>query len=322
MGSADFVFTFVNPYDSEWRREYAKWFNDEPTQNPRQNKSPRLLRYFLRSVAKNIPWAGRTYMVVASESQVPSWVNRDAVEVVTHEDIIDAVQLPTFNTMTIIKYLNLIPGLGERYIYSNDDWYAMRPIAESQCFDEDGNPVQHSSSVEVVGYENPVALNDGVRKSKYLSICLNTYRRFRQAFGPEAFAGIVPDDGLHVPKFMHNYMICRKTEVERMEGKIQARLDVFHKGREFSDYDVMSGYVIMNAAKTPLGRGVLASTALHDKIFVDMRMGMPVDKFNAFLEERLGESQCFCINQSSERVRDMVAQWLDRKFPDKCKYEV
>ena len=70
-------------------------------------------------------------MVVARESQVPSWVNRDSVKVVTHGDIIDAVQLPTFNTMTIIKYLNLIPGLGERYIYSNDDWYAMRPIAEN-----------------------------------------------------------------------------------------------------------------------------------------------------------------------------------------------
>ena len=165
-------------------------------------------------------------------------------------------------------------------------------------------------------------LKDEIRKSKYLSICFNTYRKFKTAFGPEAFAKIVPDDSLHVPKFMHNYMVCRKTEVERIEEKIQARRDVFSKGREFSDYDVMAGYVIMNAAKTPSGRGILASTALHDRVFADMRMGMPVGKFYAFLEERLDESQCFCINQPYERVRDMVAQWLDRKFPDKCKYEV
>ena len=63
-------------------------------------------------------------------------------------------------------------------------------------------------------------LKDEIRKSKYLSICFNTYRKFKAAFGPEAFARIVPDDGLHVPKFMHNYMVCRKTEVEHIEEKI------------------------------------------------------------------------------------------------------
>ena len=68
MNDVDFVFMFVNPYDPAWRAEYQRFFTDEPTVNPRQNKSPRLLRYFLRSTAKNMPWIRKVHMVVAMDS--------------------------------------------------------------------------------------------------------------------------------------------------------------------------------------------------------------------------------------------------------------
>lgn len=320
MDSADFVFAFVNPYDEEWRKDYAAWFTDEPVNNPRQSKSPRLLRYFLRSVARNMPWVNRTYMVVARDSQVSSWVNRDAVKVVTHGEIIDQAHLPTFNTMTIIKFLNLIPGLGERYVFSNDDWYAMAPIDENMMFDPAGRPMQHFSSVAVKKYADKAEMDEDIRQSKYSSICFNTYRKFKDAFGEDAFGRF--DGDLCLPKFMHNYMICRKDEVEKVELRLKSRADVFRKGRDSSDYDFMAGYVMMNAARTQDGMGVQASTALTDDVFVRQCMNAPREKFMEFLDLRMGESRCFCINHSSGRVRDMVAEWLDARFPDKCKYEV
>ena len=61
----DYVFPMVNPFDPVWRKEYAKHFNDDPVYNPRHRKSPRLLHYVFRSVAKNMSWIDRMFMIVA-----------------------------------------------------------------------------------------------------------------------------------------------------------------------------------------------------------------------------------------------------------------
>ena len=133
----DFVFPMVNPFDPIWQKEYFKHFNMNPIYDPRHRKSPKLLRYMLRSVAKNMPWINKMHMIVACLSQVPSWINKDMIDIVLHEDIIPANERPTFNTCTIDKYVSFISGLSEHYIYANDDFYSMRRQHESQYFTED-----------------------------------------------------------------------------------------------------------------------------------------------------------------------------------------
>ena len=110
-GNVDFVFMFVNPFDKVWTKEYFKHFNRNPLDDPRQVKSPKLLRYFLRSVAKNMPWISKMHMVVACPTQVPSWINRDTINVVFHKDIIPERWLPTFNLTSISRFVNSIPDL-------------------------------------------------------------------------------------------------------------------------------------------------------------------------------------------------------------------
>ena len=79
-----------------------------------------------------MPFIENVFLVVSHESQVPDWVDRDNVKVVLHKDYIPEEYLPTFNSTTISLFLHRIPGLGEQYLYFNDDIF---PVGE--CNPED-----------------------------------------------------------------------------------------------------------------------------------------------------------------------------------------
>lgn len=65
---------------------------------------------------------------------------RDRIKVVDHREIFAGLTdyLPTFNSLTIETVLHRVPGLSERYIYLNDDFFILRPTTYSDFFDEDG----------------------------------------------------------------------------------------------------------------------------------------------------------------------------------------
>ena len=84
------------------------------------------MRYKFRSIATNAPWIRNLYMIVETPSQVPSWLNQDAVKIIYHRDIIDGIYLPTYNSTTIEMFINRIKGLSEYFLYGNDDFYINR----------------------------------------------------------------------------------------------------------------------------------------------------------------------------------------------------
>ena len=128
----DAVITYVNGDDPLWKQDYesnageaitAKFFRDWGT-----------LPFLFRGLEKNIPFIDKVFLVVSRESQVPQWLNRDKVKVVLHKDIIPEKYLPTFNPSVIEMFLHKIPGLGERYIYLNDDEFPVRKVNEESLF--------------------------------------------------------------------------------------------------------------------------------------------------------------------------------------------
>ena len=138
----DAVITYVNMNDPLWQQDYertvgrkmlAKRFRDWGT-----------LPYLFRGIGQNMPFVDRVFLVVARESQVPAWVNRKTVQVVLHRDFIPEAYLPTFNASMIEMFLHRIPGLGERFLYLNDDIFPLRRVRETDFF-QDGKPVKKLS---------------------------------------------------------------------------------------------------------------------------------------------------------------------------------
>lgn len=134
----DIVITYVDGLDPLWQQDYEKYVGKKVL--AKRFRDWGLMPYLLRGVQENMPFVGKVYLVVARDSQVPAWVNREEVKVVLHKDIIPEEFLPIFNASAIEMFLHNIEGLSEQYLFFNDDMYPIRPCKETDFF-RDGKPV-------------------------------------------------------------------------------------------------------------------------------------------------------------------------------------
>lgn len=138
----DIVITYVDGRDPQWEAQYASFVGEEAL--TKRFRDWGTLRYIFRGIEKYIPFVSKVHLVVASDSQVPDWVNRDTVNVVLHSDIIPERFLPVFNSTAIEMYLHHIPGLDEEFVYFNDDIFPLMEVSKNQFF-ENGKAVASPS---------------------------------------------------------------------------------------------------------------------------------------------------------------------------------
>lgn len=128
----DAVISFVDGIDPLWQADYAAWHGGKAPLAKRF-RDWGTLRYLLRGIERNMPFIDKVHLVVSRESQVPAWVS-DRVHVVLHSDIIPGEYLPVFNSCSIEMFLHRIPGLGEQFLYFNDDMFAVAPCEAEDFF--------------------------------------------------------------------------------------------------------------------------------------------------------------------------------------------
>ena len=128
----DVVITYVDGNDPFWKADYERVVGGEALS--KRFRDWGTLRYLLRGIERFLPYVRKVHLVVARESQVPEWIDKDAVHVVLHRDIIPEAYLPTFNSSMIEMFLHRIEGLDERFLYFNDDMFPMRPVQEDVFF--------------------------------------------------------------------------------------------------------------------------------------------------------------------------------------------
>ena len=138
----DLVIPYVDNTDPNWLKGYGdtcrKLKRKFSPEGPRFSNDGRLKEVF-DGIHRNMPFMRKIHLIVSHDSQVPSWIDRSCVNVVLHEDIIPAKYLPTFNSCTIEMFLKDIPDLAEKFIYTNDDIFAVNPMTEDDFFDTEGN---------------------------------------------------------------------------------------------------------------------------------------------------------------------------------------
>ncbi len=146
----DIVITYVNGQDPLWQKDYEDTFN-----------TPFLVKHFrdwgtlpflLRGIEKYLPYVEKVHLVVARDSQVPSWINREQVHIVLHEDIIPKEYLPTFNSATIGLFLYRIPGLSDYYLYFNDDIFPLQHCPADMFFPKGKSAIKFSTNLFVKGF--------------------------------------------------------------------------------------------------------------------------------------------------------------------------
>ena len=130
----DYVLPYVDGSDPVWREQYKK-ANFTGNIEESRFRDFGFLRFALRSVAENMPFIDRVVLIVSGPSQVPDWL--DNARVIYHADFMPGEHRPTFSSSAIETDMWRIEGLSGRYIYGNDDIFAMRPMTEADFFEGD-----------------------------------------------------------------------------------------------------------------------------------------------------------------------------------------
>lgn len=134
----DFVLTWVDMNDPAWKKEFLKY--SRKTENEKNGVSDArfrdygFLKYWFRGVEKFAPWVRKIHFITSG--QKPEWLdeNNPKINLVNHKDYIPAEFLPTYNSVVIERYIHLIPGLADHFVYFNDDFYIINAITPERFF--------------------------------------------------------------------------------------------------------------------------------------------------------------------------------------------
>lgn len=126
----DCVVTWVNYNDPAWSKMHKDFSSVRPEVQGDGDAVSRYfsfdeLKYCLRSIRLNMPWIRQ--IIVFTNCERPAWlIEHKDIRWVDHSSVIDENSLPIFNSHAIETYLHMIPGLSDRFIYMNDDFFILR----------------------------------------------------------------------------------------------------------------------------------------------------------------------------------------------------
>ena len=293
----DLVATYVDNKNEDWQSEFKKHSVLSLTTFFRTGKNA--LRYFLRGVHQNLPFINQVFLVVQNQSEVPDYVNRDTVRVVTHEEFIPKKHLPTFNCNTIELFLHRIEGLSERFIYANDDMYVINPISAEKFFIDDK---------AVTCYEQLPIQKD--KPTFYESIVMNSNELVLESPRHKFF-----EDG-YVIQPHHTIRPYIKSLFEecctKYLSEIEAKTTRFRSPLNCNNY-------MVDLYQKKVGRAIDDMT-IRNVCVLNNAVG---DELKALLSQ---ESDTLCIIDRYPDVdifeNDILIGFFEHKFPNKSKYEI
>lgn len=139
-GEIDFVVTWVDMNDPGWKKEFVKYSGREDIEQngvtDARFRDYGFLKYWFRGVENFAPWVRKIHFI--TNCRLPDWLDSDnpKLHVVNHSDYIPPEFLPTFNSTVIERYMHRIPGLADKFVYFNDDFYIIRKITPQRFFSE------------------------------------------------------------------------------------------------------------------------------------------------------------------------------------------
>lgn len=290
----DIVITYVNGLDPEWQKSY-----EETTNTPILEKRFRdwgTLKYLMRGIEKNMPFIRKVHLVVAQESQVPEWIDRENVNIIFHKDIIPAEYLPTFNCNPIEMHLHRIKGLDEEFLYFNDDFFPLKPCKPTDFF---------SNGRGIIGMSRHIFSFNMFKK-----ICHNSSRTARKA------AGLKPSVFFLRPQHICSPML--KSICEEVYEK--AKNDILSTLTQTREENNLNQYLFLDYMYL---KGKLTNKRLSKKHF---SLGIASEKkIRNFLKEPTHSLVCINdVQMSKEKhyaIRKVLTESFEQLLPQKSKYE-
>lgn len=289
----DYVFMYVTSDDPKWQKLYKQYVPDEINyatgmQRFRDNDT---LKYMLRGLAKNMPWIHKVHMIVMSESQVPDWINRDEVDIITHDEFLPKEQMPCFNSSTLETYFANLPRVSECFIYGNDDMFTFKPQEPTNFFNGQ-TPIYH------INFRNrkKTFVGDQLRIGAYnLIIDENNTRK--------------------VAVTQHGLLCFRMSWLKEFFKKYKDKITpVCTRFREPQNYNIWPFALWQFMEKQ-------VQSEKREVLYYEMN-GNISQAYN--FQKNFADFDCVCINDNEKatpQVRLEVSKKIEKYFPKRCKYE-
>lgn len=285
----DFVFPYVTMSDPHWQELYNKYHikTESAELSGKQRFADNgLLKFMFRSIAKNMPWIDKMHMLVMSDSQVPLWVNRGTVNIITHDKFMPSSVLPTFNSSAIEMYLGALDDVSDYFVYGNDDLYALAPLKISD-FIRDGKLVKTMHKRTYKYFWDALRLKD-------YNLIFNT---------PENKSVVYADAHTFTAYNKNTIKDCVMHHFNAISESITRFRDNEKNYNKwiFDLYDIQHGNTITDDAMLKGSK----STVIKN-----------INKYD------LSQYKAICINDDETNDYTSINEFLLKLFPDKCKYEL
>ena len=254
------------------------------------------LYWSLKSVDRFAPWFRKIFVLVNDGTEIPDWLSsHPRVVVLEHHQFIEPWALPLYNTAAIEMWLDRVPGLSERFVYGNDDYFFGRAVSPQDFFDERGR---------IVYWHFPNGNLRDMTGSNYFDML----RYSRRILGTSEQC---------MPH--HNFQGCLKSEMTAFKRQYPVETKAsagqrYRVGDQFC-FDAIALYQVLK------GRGVMKPS--HGLVRLRRMLGLPAyGSIYAAIEDRAGldwlalnHPKMFCLNDNekcTDEDRANVAIFLER----------
>lgn len=290
----DIVYLWVDGSDPVWRAKRhaaALGLGAEEAQSmaPHGNVEGRFrdndeLRYSLRALERFFPNHGHVYIV--TDGQTPPWLKGSGrLTVISHQDLLPAERLPTFDSGNIESYIHRIPGLSERFFYFNDDVFFGAPVRLDRWFWPGGFYVAWSNDQAVDG--GPMRPGDNsLENASRLSA---EWLKGQPSLKPAGYR--------HTPRtFAHSPRPLLKSLLFRLEDEAPELFERVRSGvfRTWDNPTLVSDFVLRWA----LAHG-LAQVRDHTHLYLATGERDPSGSLAELLNAN-GQLDFFCINDTTD----------------------
>lgn len=334
IGPVDFVVTWVDDSDENWRAErdkHAALLGEEVSLDGNaaaMYQDYGTLRHWFRAVERCAPWVRKIHFVTAG--QVPDWLNTDhpKIHLVNHTDIMAPENLPTFNPRAIQAGFENIEGLSENFVVFDDDTLLNQPV-EPDFFFPRGLPYgmalpnalalrsSHSHALlNVAG-----VLNENFKQREVLR---KHWRKWLSPrYGVELYRSaallpwpyILPFAISHLPVPVNRSSMAEAFDAAR--GDLQSTsARKFRDPRDVLPIQLAAAWQATTGRFSPVGRSSIGKS-------FDLGADSLNDMTNA-LQNRKVPTVCFNDTTSVDVApkAQVIRRALDRKFAEKSSFEL
>lgn len=325
----DIVYLWVNGSDKKWNESRNLWhkkiFSFSDNNYDALYRDNGELKYSLRSVAENMPWANHIY-IITGFNQVPKWLNtkNPKITIVPHEEIIPHDALPTFNSNSIEMCICNIKNLSEKFILINDDMFFNKPVRPEFFFDKRGR--------SIVLYNNQKHTHHNIRRwissaDNYTTSLILSALKIQKIFGINMLK-TRPSHGID-PYLKSSIIECKnhpmiKSDIERqIRNKFRTKDEM--QRWLFNMYAYCTGKSVFKKARCYKSGKHKISNFLYNLVHWHRVCISPAFCFDAYKShDSIKHAPIFCINDSKQTTQETIdnnIKYLQHRFPNKCEFE-